>query len=77
MGDILIDEIDEDVIEKLRRRAEGNGRSFEGEIHEILIAASMSVDVETDRNLTGERRVRPSGRPQGDPTSLIREDHDR
>jgi plasmid stability protein len=77
MGQNLIQGLDEAVIEKLRKRAEGNHRSFEEELREILSIASMQVDVRTARRLTADMRARLSDRTHSDSTDLIREDRDR
>ena len=77
MSQVLIRGVDEDVLARLRKRAEGNNRSLEGELREILRAASSQVDVETARTLMKEMRARSAGSPQTDSAILIREDRDR
>jgi plasmid stability protein len=77
MGQILIRGLDEAVIERLRKRAESQHRSLEGELREILSAASHQVDAETARRLIDEMRARLAGRPHSESAALIREDRDR
>jgi plasmid stability protein len=77
MSQVLIRGIDEDVLDRLRKRAIGNNRSLEGELREILYSASLQVDVETARNLMEEMRARLGGRVHSDSAVLIREDRDR
>jgi antitoxin FitA len=77
MGQLLIRGLDEGVIDRLRRRAEGNHRSLEGELREILEMASRQVDVETARRMVDEFRHRLEGRNHSESTELIREDRDR
>ena len=77
MGQLLIRGLDEGVIEKLRRRAEGNHRSLEGELRDILSMAARQVDVETARRIANESRRSLGGRYHSDSTDLIREDRDR
>ena len=77
MGQLLIRGLDEEVLERLRRRAEGNHRSLEGELREIVSAASHQVDVATARKLMEEMRERLAGRPHSDSALSIREDRDR
>ena len=77
MGQLLIRGLDENLIEKLRKRAEGNHRSLEGELREILTMAARQVDVETARRMADEFRRGLEGRYHSDSTELIREDRDR
>lgn len=77
MSQLLIRGLDEDMIERLRKRAEGNHRSLEGELRDILYSASQQVDVETARKMIDEMRARLEGRPHSDSSALIREDRDR
>lgn len=42
MAELVVDEIDDDVLEKLQTRARGHGRSTKEEIREILRSAAMS-----------------------------------
>jgi plasmid stability protein len=77
MGQVLIRGLEEDVLERLRRRADGNHRSLEGELREILLTASRQVSLTEARELADRLRTRLEGRPHGDSTDLIREDRDR
>ena len=77
MGQVLIRGLEDDVLERLRRRAEGNHRSLEGELREILMTASRQVSVEEARELADRLRSRLEGRLHSDSTELIREDRDR
>ncbi len=77
MGQVLIDGLEEDVLERLRRRAEGNHRSFEGELREILSMASQQLSVTEAREFANRLRARLEGRTHSDSTDLIREDRDR
>jgi hypothetical protein len=45
MGELLVDEIEADVLEKLQKRASCHGRSIEEEVREILRNAAMSESV--------------------------------
>jgi hypothetical protein len=42
MGELLVDEIEEDVLKKLQQRARCHGRSTEDEVREILRKAVIS-----------------------------------
>jgi len=77
MGQVLISDLEEDVLERLRARAQGNHRSLESELREILLMASKQVSAAEARRLALEMRTRLAGREYGDSTELIREDRDR
>jgi antitoxin FitA len=77
MSQVLIRGVDEETLERLRKRAGGNNRSLEGELREILYSASLQVDVQTARKMMEEMRGRLSGRVHSDSAELIREDRDR
>ncbi len=77
MAQVSIGGLDDDALERLRKRAEENHRSLEGELREIILNASRQVDVETARLLMDEMRERLGGREHSDSTLLIREDRDR
>jgi plasmid stability protein len=77
MGQVLIRGLPDDVMDRLRRRAEGNNRSLEAELREILMQASRQVDIATARALAAEIRHRLEGREHSDSAVLIREDRDR
>jgi plasmid stability protein len=69
MSQVLIREVDEETLERLRKRAGGNNRSLEGELREILdsaslqvYSASLQVDVQTARKRMEEMQARLSGR---------------
>lgn len=68
MAQILIRNLDDDTIERLRARAATNGRSLEGEARRILEAgAGYSVD-EARRKLANWRKTladRPLAASQG------------
>ena len=71
--------LDEDVVERLKRRASLNNRSLEGEARHILECAAED-DMVAKRAAFGEamKRLRPSteGRKHTPAEVLIREDRD-
>lgn len=78
MAQVLVRNLDDDVVERLKRRADGNGRSLEAELREILSAeAARDRRAEAMEEL---RAIRARSRPwqPGEPTAadLIREDRD-
>ncbi len=78
MAEIVVRDVDDAVVEKLRERAEAAGRSLEAEVKVILAreANSGKVDMETAHRLAGEFRARFKGRKLPDSAELIREDRD-
>jgi antitoxin FitA len=77
VSQVLIRGVDEETLERLRKRAGGNNRSLEGELRDILYSASLQVDVQTARTMMEEMRDRLSGRVHSDSAELIREDRGR
>ena len=79
MAQILVRNMDEDVIERLKKRAKEDGRSLQTEVKSILEKAAYEpkVDMETARKISEEFRRRFKGRKFPDTVELIREDRDR
>jgi len=79
MGSILIPDLDDDVIQRLRERAERAGRSLEAEVRLILeqAAGPAQWDMATARARIEELQKRFKGRKFPDTVDLIREDRDR
>lgn len=75
MTDVLVPELEEEVVERLRRRASANGRSLEEELRDILRAAATRDRSEVLARLDAVRRMTPPG-PPIDSTAMIREDRD-
>lgn len=80
MATINVRQLDDDVVERLKRRAAANHRSLEGEVRHILqravdddIAAKRAVFLEASDRL----RQKTRGRRQTPAEVLIREDRDR
>jgi plasmid stability protein len=76
MGQVVIRNLDDAAIRRLRRRAESQGVSLERELRDILTEAAR-----LDRTAFQERaaafRARLRGRRHSDSTALIREDRRR
>ena len=77
MGEVLIRELDDTVIERLKQRAESHHRSLDDELREILKQASRQVDMATAREMADRIRRRLEGGPHSDSAELIHEDRDR
>jgi plasmid stability protein len=76
MGQILVRNVADDVIERLKDRAARHGRSLEAELRTVLelaVAADRSKFIETADRIRKELE----GRWDGDSTRLIREDRNR
>jgi len=76
MAQVLIRDVGEDVVERLRRRAKRSGRSLEAELRLVL---SRAADEDYDSTRSAIERVRAlfEGRCFSDSTELVREDRDR
>jgi len=79
MAQILVRNMDEEVVERLKKRAKEDGRSLQAEVKVILEKAAYEpkVDMETARKMAEEIRKRFKGRKFPDVVELIREDRDR
>ena len=79
MAEVLVRDVDERVVAKLKERAEEHGRSLEAEVKVILceIADSPKPDRETAFKRILGLRERLKGRKFPDSVALIREDRDR
>lgn len=76
MADLILHDLDPEVVEGLRQRAETHGRSLEGEARIIL---EDSLKLAKKRAQGAARRIREGfgRRIFGDSAELIREDRDR
>jgi plasmid stability protein len=77
MPDVLVRDVDEVALAKLKARARGNGRSLGAELKLILEQAAQRVDMTTARCLAEEMSRRLAGRPHTDSAELLREDRRR
>jgi len=78
MAQILVRNLDERVVERLKRRAKMQERSLQSEVKIILEQAAdeTTVDMATARALVDKIRQRFKGRKFPDTVELIREDRD-
>ena len=76
MAQILVRNLDEAVVERLKVRAMQHNRSLQNEIKTILERAAQ-VDAKTARELALSIRKQVAGRAFTDSVELIREDRDR
>lgn len=80
MGQIIIRNLDDRIIETLKRRAEAAGRSMEAEARDVLRAATR-LNADEKLALIHEMQAitnswRTSDEPWPDVTAMIREDRD-
>jgi len=74
--DFLI-EIDDEAYERLKARAEGNGRSLEEEVRAILERAADEYSLAEAEEALARVRALFAGQTLPDSTDLIREDRER
>lgn len=79
MAQILVRDLDDETVERLKRRAREDGRSLQSEVKHILFQAAQepTVDMEAARALVENIRKKLKGRKFPDSVELIREDRDR
>ena len=77
MANVTIRNLDDEVMARVRERAERHHRSVEAELRHIIGAAVCPVDIEAFKAAAAAIRARTADRPQTDSTLLIREDRDR
>lgn len=75
---VLVRNIDPDVVDQLKERARGNGRSLQAELKSILLEAAGTHDYyeRLEKDITRIRKML-AGRHFSDSTELIREDRNR
>jgi plasmid stability protein len=71
MANLLVRDLDEQILSRLKLAAKAHGRSLQSEIHDALQRASMRSLAET-RRLSREWLKRLHGSTQSDSTKLIR-----
>lgn len=76
MANLLIRNVDEKLVERLKARAAGNRRSLQAELQAIIENAA-SFDMEKARKTAERIRQQLAGRKHSDSAKLIREDRDR
>ncbi len=79
MAQILVRDLDQETVERLKKRARDDGRSLQSEVKHILsqAAEAPTVDMEAARALVENIRKKFKGRRFPDSVELIREDRNR
>lgn len=76
MASVLIRDLDEAAVEKLKARAARNGRSLQTELKAIIERAAV-VDIVESREAAARIRRKLSGRKHSDSAALIADDRRR
>jgi antitoxin FitA len=76
MPSILVRDLDQKTIRRLKERARLNGRSLQQEVKEILCRAMTTLAMSEARQLSEGWRHRLGKRSFSDSARLIREDRD-
>jgi len=76
MAKILIRDLDDEIVKRLKERARQHGRSLQGEAKLILTQAA-GLSLNEVRQLACQWRERLAGREFPDSTDLVREDRQR
>jgi plasmid stability protein len=76
MAQVLVRGLNQETVERLRKRAKSHGRSLQAELKEILERASRT-DMLRARKLADQIRRSLEGRPHSDSAMLVAEDRAR
>ena len=77
MASVLVRDLDPAVVDRLKARAEENGRSLQKELKAILETAAAQATWAEARAAAERVRQMLGGRQFSDSTELVREDRDR
>ena len=77
MAQVLVRQLDDKVVDRLKRRAKEHGRSLQSEVKTILEEAVPDYEAAWKRIESVRKRLQKSGRRFTDSAALIREDRDR
>jgi len=77
MAQVLVRQLNDKVVERLKKRAKEHGRSLQSEVKTILEEAVPDYDGAWKRIAKFQKTLKQSGRKFSDSATLIREDRDR
>lgn len=77
MAQVLVRQLDDKFVERLKKRAKENGRSLQSEVKTILEEAVPDYEGAWKRIAKLKKTLERTGRTFSDSTFLIREDRDR
>jgi antitoxin FitA len=76
MGSILVRDLDQNTIDRLKERARLNGRSLQQEVKGLVERAAETLTMLEARRVSEQWRHQLGGRRFSDSAQLIREDRD-
>ncbi|WP_447964069.1 FitA-like ribbon-helix-helix domain-containing protein [Nitrospira sp. Ecomares 2.1] len=77
MAQVLVRQLDEKVVDRLKKRAQEHGRSLESEVRTILEEAVLDYEGAWERIEQFHKRLKKYRRTFSDSAELIREDRNR
>ena len=77
MAQVLVRQLDDKVVDRLKKRAKEHGRSLQSEVKTILEEVVPDYEAAWKRIDGFRKRLKKSGRKFSDSAALIREDRDR
>ena len=77
MAQVLVRQLDNEVVLRLKKRAKEHGRSLQSEVKTILEEAVPDYEAAWKRIETFRKRLKKSGNTFSNSADLIREDRDR
>ncbi|MDH4244070.1 MAG: Arc family DNA-binding protein [Nitrospira sp.] len=77
MAQVLVRQLDDKVVDRLKKRAKEHGRSLQSEVKTILEEAVPDYEAAWRRIDGFRKRLKKSGRKFSDSAALIRKDRDR
>ena len=77
MAQVLVRQLDDKVVDRLKKRAKEHGRSLQSEVKTILEEAVPDYEGAWKRIAKLKKTLKQAGRTFGDSTPLIREERDR
>lgn len=76
MARVLIRDLDERTVERLKTRAERNGRSLQAEL-QLIVERAAATDIVESREVAARIRRKLAGRKHSDSAVLIADDRRR
>jgi len=77
MAQVLVRQLNDKVVDRLKKRAKEHGRSLQSEVKTILEEAVPDYEAAWKRIERFRKRLQQSGRKFSNSVDLIREDRDR
>lgn len=77
MAQVLVRQLDDKLVERLKKRAKEHGRSLQSEVKTILEEATPDYEGAWKRIAKVKKAFKRAGRTFSDSTPLIREERDR